>query len=117
MEFRSSGGRWTGRRVRARDDRRLLTGAWEATARSRVAEEGPRLARAGVSWKCSEGRPLHGGSIYRRDPVGGDGAGNAQDDPADQQRAAEDAQGSVLHGFEESPRSRSRACWNSSALI
>ena len=108
MEFRSGGGRWTGRRAGTRDDRRLLTGAWEAAALSRVAEEGPRLARAVVSWKCSEGRPLHGGSIHRSDPAGGNAAGNAQHDPADQQRGSENAQGSLLHDFAVSPRSRSR---------
>jgi hypothetical protein len=48
--------------------------------------------------------------VLWREPVGGDAAGDAENDPAHEQRAAKDADGSLLHGLGgSSPRRMSRA--------
>ncbi|HEY8679372.1 MAG TPA: hypothetical protein VIN39_12190, partial [Candidatus Dormibacteraeota bacterium] len=70
----------------------------EAAALSRIAEERTWLARASVPWHGSEGGPVRRGSSLWPEPIGGDAAGDAQDDPAEQQRSSENAKGSLLHG-------------------
>jgi len=86
---------------------------------TRPSEGWARLTLTSLSWEVALVRPVDGrcGCVPSRDLAVGDAGCDTKCDPADHQGSSEGAERSLVHGFAGSPRSTSRACSYSSAVI